>query len=300
MVVSMQPFPTGETSSCRVALPKAAVEHALKHPLLRALVPTDLGIGRSDDGRRFESLEGIPQAILIYCAKGRGWCKIDGTQHEVRAGSLLVIPPHTPYAFGADPIRPWTTPWVQMTGENIGLLLKELGVTVRTPILNLGDDPQIVSLFENAVSVASTGGPCATTKMFHVAQSVGHLLAFINSRRRQPAQPSSDPKERIARCVEYMKRNLGERLQLDQLAAQCCLSTSRFGSLFREATGETPMEYLTRLRMERACELLTDTEQPIKEIAMQVGYPDPYWFSNAFRSLHAMSPSEFRDRGRGG
>jgi len=211
-----------------------------------------------------------------------------------------VIPPRTPYAFGADPIRPWITPWVQVTGENIELLLEELGVTPQTPMINLGDDPQILSLFENAVAVAASGSPCTTTKLFHVSQSVGHLLAFINSRRRQPTSQPCDSKQRITHCLEFMKLNLGERLQLDQLAAQCNLSASRFGSLFREATGETPMECLTRLRMERACRLLADTDLPIKEIAVQVGYPDPYWFSNAFRSMHAMSPSDFRDRSRVG
>jgi AraC family transcriptional regulator of arabinose operon len=288
-VASMNP----DVPSRRVTLPFEAVEHARKHPLLRSLIPTRIGIDPNVHGR-FESKRGIPQAILLYCAKGCGWCELDGVRHDVRAGNLLVIPPRTAYALGADSVRPWTIPWIQVTGENIDLLLNELGATRKSPVIDLGDDPQVLALFENAIGVAESATPCTTTKLFHLSQSVGHLLAFINARRRSSHERPPDIHERINRCIEFMNQKLGEKLELNTLAEFCNLSRTRFLLRFRQITGVSPMAFLTRLRMERACHLLIETEMPIKEIAIQVGYVDPYWFSNAFRSMYRASPSEYR------
>jgi AraC family transcriptional regulator, arabinose operon regulatory protein len=283
--------------SRRFTLPSEALEHAQKHPLLRAFIPTRIGIDPNVHGR-FESKQGIPQAILLYCARGCGWCELDRARHDVRAGNLLVIPPRTAYAFGADPVRPWTIPWIQVTGENIDLLLKELGATRESPVIDLGDDPQVLALFENAIGVAESATPCTTTKLFHLSQSVGHLLAFINARRRSSGERPPDIHERIKRCIEFMNQKLGEKLELNTLAEFCNLSRTRFLLRFRQIIGVSPMAFLTGLRMERACHLLIETEMPIKEIAIQVGYFDPYWFSNAFRSMYRTSPSEFRDKNR--
>jgi AraC family transcriptional regulator of arabinose operon len=207
-----------------------------------------------------------------------------------------VIPPQTPYAFGPHPLLPWTTPWVRVTGENLELLLKELGATLEAPVIELGHDPHVVELFDNAVAVAESGNLSTTTKLFHVSQSVAYLLAFLNYRRREPAQYPPTSQERISQCIRFMKQNLKERIELNELAKLSKFSRSRFIAHFREVTGMTVMGYLTNLRMERARDLLLETDRSVKDIAMEAGYPDPYWFSNAFRCMHGMSPTEYREK----
>ncbi len=59
------------------------------------------------------------------------------------------------------------------------------------------------------------------------------------------------------------------------------------------------MDYFIRLRLHRACQLLDGTDQTIRQIAMQVGYADPLYFSRTFRAIHDVSPSEYRTRSKG-
>lgn len=160
ILLGMNSSPHGGIPGQRVAgMPKQAVEHAMRHPLLRALIPTNVGIFPHADGHKFESPNGTDQLVLIYCAKGRGWCEMGGHRHEVRPGDLLVIPPLTPHAFGADPDDAWTIPWVHLTGENVKMLLTQLGVTVERPILELGEDHKVLSLFDDTVTVAENDHP---------------------------------------------------------------------------------------------------------------------------------------------
>ena len=295
----MNSSPHGGIPGQRVAgMPKQAVEHAMRHPLLRALIPTNVGIFPHADGHKFESPNGTDQLVLIYCAKGRGWCEMGGHRHEVRPGDLLVIPPLTPHAFGADPDDAWTIPWVHLTGENVKMLLTQLGVTVERPILELGEDHKVLSLFDDTVTVAENDRTHTTTTLFQASQTVGHLFSVILRRRREQADRTPSTKDRIAECIDFMKQNLTEALQLDRLAAVANLSASQFSAVFRKETGCPPVEYLVRLRMEHARGLLEATQLSVKEIAGKVGYRDPAHFCRTFRSMYGVAPSDWKDSGQ--
>ena len=73
-------------------------------------------------------------------------------------------------------------------------------------------------------------------------------------------------------------------------------SPSHFSARFRAATGFSVLEYLKRLRMARARQLLIVTENSIAEIAAAVGYPDSFYFSRQFSAVNHISPREFRAR----
>lgn len=88
-------------------------------------------------------------------------------------------------------------------------------------------------------------------------------------------------------------------LSLQRVAAGAHLSPSHFSVVFGRETGETFKGYLTRVRMERARELLRTTPLPVTEVARRCGYPDPHYFSSAFKRVCGVSPRDFRDAGPG-
>jgi AraC family transcriptional regulator len=93
-----------------------------------------------------------------------------------------------------------------------------------------------------------------------------------------------------------MRDRLDQDIGLNELAALVNLSRFHFCTAFRLATGHTPHEWLTRLRMERARELLSEAEVRITEIALEVGYKTPSAFTASFRKVVGVTPSEFRRR----
>src|SRR5690606_19532862 len=74
------------------------------------------------------------------------------------------------------------------------------------------------------------------------------------------------------RCLELMRVRISQDISLDELAAEGGLSPFHFARMFKQSVGVSPRVYLTRLRMERAGELLERTELPITEIAQECGY----------------------------
>ena len=80
------------------------------------------------------------------------------------------------------------------------------------------------------------------------------------------------------------------------LAADVGFSTSHFSARFHAVTGFSATEYVKRLRMARARELLLTTDRGIADIAAEVGYPDQFYFSRQFRAVAGSSPRHFRQR----
>ncbi len=98
------------------------------------------------------------------------------------------------------------------------------------------------------------------------------------------------------RVIEHAAAHLDEAVALDRLAAEACLSPFHFHRVFRGIVGETPLELIRRLRLERAAHRLVHSDQPITAIAYDAGYETHEAFTRAFRASYATSPTGFRQQ----
>lgn len=97
---------------------------------------------------------------------------------------------------------------------------------------------------------------------------------------------------------EYILQNYDkDDISLNAVAASVNLSPSHFSTIFSQETGETFIEYLTRVRMEKAKELLRCSNMKSTEIAYAVGYKDSHYFSYLFKKTQGCTPKEFRMKG---
>ena len=100
----------------------------------------------------------------------------------------------------------------------------------------------------------------------------------------------------IRQVLSLMHCNLGHGWTLEELGQQAGLSRSALAERFRSAMGDTPLNHLRTLRMQKAMQLLSETRQTLEQIALAVGYQDAFGFSKVFKRTTGYSPKEFRDR----
>ena len=87
-----------------------------------------------------------------------------------------------------------------------------------------------------------------------------------------------------------------EDISLNQVAASVNISPNHFSSVFKKETGETFIEFLTRVRMDKAKELLETTDLKAQEIGYKIGYRDPHYFSYIFKKTQNITPRQYRDK----
>ena len=109
---------------------------------------------------------------------------------------------------------------------------------------------------------------------------VGHLL-------------DDDTFRRLCRGRDFLAAEYNSRVLLQHAAREACLSEFHFHRLFHATFGETPHEFLTRLRMDRAKQMLA-SERGVTEVCFEIGYESLGTFSTKFRAQFGHSPVEFQ------
>jgi AraC-like DNA-binding protein len=96
-----------------------------------------------------------------------------------------------------------------------------------------------------------------------------------------------------------MKEHTSDQFTLEGIARKFNYSPSRFSNLFKTKTGYSPIDYFIHLKMQKACQLLDLTDTKINNLALKLGYDDPYHFSKAFKNKMGVSPHKYRTEKRG-
>lgn len=105
-------------------------------------------------------------------------------------------------------------------------------------------------------------------------------------------------KSQAIRALDYIEEHYREDVTLNSVCSHLAMSTSYFSSIFKTYTGLTFIEALTRKRIEKAKTLLENTSRKAYEIAWEVGYSDPHYFSSTFKRMTGMSPTEYAKKVR--
>ncbi len=100
--------------------------------------------------------------------------------------------------------------------------------------------------------------------------------------------------ERLQRARAYMREHRGRTITIAEIAEVACFSQHHFLRVFRKCFDQTPHQYLTTLRLERARRLLTTTDRSVTDICFEIGFESLGSFSSLFRRHHGRSPEQYR------
>lgn len=156
--------------------------------------------------------------------------------------------------------------------------------TIYENVLQVDDSFALPETVMAAVADANSIEAAVDTLREYAAQGFSALESM--------GQPGS--KRQAAKAMDYIRENYGDpNLGLNQICEYLNISTSRFSSIFKEATGRTFTEVLIEVRIQNAERLLRQTSLKNYEIAEKVGFSDPHYFSHVFKKMTGKTPKEY-------
>lgn len=281
-----------------VSLPENLLNAYGDDPLIGNLYVRKIGFFPRVKYHYVNQPEGCGYAMLVYCTEGKGWYAAGGRRYEVEKNSYLLIPPRTPYAFGADDADPWTIYWLHFLGRSAAAFLPERP----GPRPLLPDEHSRLQerfrLFEEIYINFARG--YIREYMAYASMCLHLFLAsfvFLEP-YRHIATPALREPSFSSRVIRYMQENVRQRLSLAQLASFFKYSPSHFSMRFTRETGVAPIDYFIRLKVQQACREIELTALPLNEISVRLGFGDPAYFSRVFTKIMGIPPSEYRRRER--
>lgn len=241
--------------------------------------------------------ETYPGHELILCLSGRGWLRIAGKKHDVGPGQLVWVNCHHPHAYGAVAREPWELFWMRIEGRPLDRI-SELLQARSQPVFTGIDHAAIAREFEHAFQwMTGTRPSDAALASAAVAAVIGLLF---DARLSEPGMVQPELPPAVQKAVERMRLYFHTPTRVVELAQLSGMSESHFSRQFKAAMGTSPIDWLRRERIHQAKRRLIESDDPVKEIARQVGYHDQFFFSKDFKKMTKLTPTQFRDQERQG
>jgi AraC family transcriptional regulator len=161
---------------------------------------------------------------------------------------------------------------------------------------NVGD-PLVHQIGRSLAAEVDAGAPAGAIYAESLVNTlVAHLLRHYSSAgERFQYHLGGLPKHKLRRVTEFIEENLEHDLTLAEIAEIAELSPFHFARSFKQATGSTPIQFLTRRRIDLAKRLLVESEMPIVEIGLRVGFKNQSHFTTLFRKTTTMTPKAYRN-----
>lgn len=246
---------------------------------------------------------------IVIILKGKGHFLINGTEIPITEGNVLLLNPGTYHKSIPAPSHTLTECYLAFTDvEFVNTPKNFIPLFHGQKILGKLPEKTKKEIFQlcgamNQESQSRNTGRYLMLKAYLI-QILCLLLRFdqqeeLSDERHMQGYEFKSPNKTyvVQQIMKYMEAHYREKISLDQIAENMYLSPFYISKLFKSETGDTPINYLISLRMEKAKELLDrNPVLSIQEAAAQVGYEDAYHFSKLFKKYYGLSPMYYKAR----
>lgn len=228
--------------------------------------------------------------LIHYILSGSGTFRVDGKCYELHENQGFLICPDIITYYEASKETPWTYTWVGFRGVKAEAFLKSANLDKDNPIFFCEGDV-VKRCFEEMRD--------SYTYKYAYELRVQGILSMLLSELIEGARTNimEVPGEKdiyIRKALQFIESNYSRNISIEGLARHIGLNKNYFSTLFREALGIPPKEYIIKYKINKACELLNNKDLTISEVSRSVGYDDPLGFSKIFKQIKGVSPKIYR------
>lgn len=229
---------------------------------------------------------GITSFQLLYTLSGSGEINLYGEKVEAHEGSLTIIPPNVTHYYKMKGDS-WSTLWITFDGYAARPFFDVEAIVVDVP-----GELNFTGKFEKILRLRRD-------EEWNLQSSALLYSLLLECKELIPERSTSAYKLRnqLKESFSFIHSHYMEVIELSALATLCSVSREHFCRIFKQYTGMRPVEYITKIRLQKARELLeANHEITIAEIAKRTGFQSNSYFSSVFRKNFGCSAEEYRKK----
>lgn len=230
--------------------------------------------------------------LIHYVVSGKGYYTVGGIEHELSAGDLFVVYPGTGVCYRADEKEPWEYYWVGFSGSDAPSMIEATAASHTDPVIRGIGKSTDNSLAKHILRIYEARGNDYAAAVRMTGELYLTLCELIEAAANSPGAQPYDYSY-VQKALDHISMNYSYPLTVDSIADFVGVSRSQLFREFKKYLNTSPKEYLTSLRMRKACALLKGTSLSVTEVACSVGYDDSMYFSRVFKKEIGVPPSKY-------
>lgn len=229
---------------------------------------------------------------IHFVAAGKGFVELDGNVRTLHAGEAVLYFPQQQQRYYSSREDPWAVRWVHFYGSGLQDYMLERGLH-KSQLWTLRQPDSWSQAHEELLAEAETNRMLFPARLSTLTYAL--LAAFVEQAVPLVGGRTGSSGDRILELLPQMQRDAIKPFLLEDWAERAGVSSYYFCKLFKTVMKMTPMDFITRCRLQMAKQwLLERKEDKIGEIAADAGYPSVSYFNKRFMEHEGMTPTEYR------
>lgn len=265
------------------------------HPASKAGLMYVQEVGDFYSGRNYYTdREGLDSFLIKLTLSGGGVLEYEGKEYRLSAGQFFWIDCQNPQKYYTDSkIGRWHVIWLHFRGANarayyeIFQSISEGNPVGTMPAHSNGEEliKSLIARYDRSDSTVDNDIAASA----QLTQLLAYCIQSVTGQQEEGSMP-----EVVQRIRSYLLEHYGENIRLDTLSQEFSVSKYHLQRVFKKYIGQSPLEFLTGVRMTRAKELLRTTDMPVGDIAYKVGLENASYFVSKFRAQEDITPHKYR------
>lgn len=230
--------------------------------------------------------------LIHYVAEGQGEFFKGDEQFSLFAGQGFFISPGETTFYRADKKNPWKYYWVGFSGTAAANLLKTRGITSSSSIIYGTENAKLIT---ECVKDLYTE---ATLSKDNPLRTLGLLLTFLSyisaDATKEKTAILTTQEKYLTKAIIFVQENFSQPITVEDIAREVGIERTYLYRIFKKHLNKNPQLFILDVRLERARQLLIESDMPIAEVADATGFSSPKHFHVAFNRKFNANPSKFR------
>ena len=228
--------------------------------------------------------------ILHFVVNGTGYYHVNDTETILTKNTAFAIYKDDAVSYESEPNDPLHYYWVGFDSPSGDKIMSYIGFSKKNLVIELTDPKEITEAFEALFSAGKSNDIFLLNEKFlallRILKNSNRFFSVDNGKHGNNSM--------INEAKNYIELHVNEDIKINDIVRYLHIDRSYFSKLFKKIVNVTPHEYITRLKLSKAEQLMYTTNYTISAIVNLLNFSDIYSFSKLFKKFYGVSPTEFK------
>jgi AraC-like DNA-binding protein len=235
-----------------------------------------------------------PQYVIHYIIDGEGSFTVNNKTYLLKKNQGFLICPGTVTYYEADKDNPWSYMWIGFNGVKAETYLNYANLNEENLIFEYSKDSTLKDYISEMLKLNEMD--------YSNELKIEGLLYFFMSKLVETRKDVFNQKAYksaelyLEKSIEFIENNYSNNIKINDIASHIGINRSYLTHIFKKNINISPQDFLVNYKIDKACNLLQNTDLSIKVVAKSIGYSDPLTFSKIFKKVKGLSPKNYREK----